>query len=43
MTEKQVVCPHCGHHTLYKPQGWVEGGPLVCANPWCDSNFPPDG
>ena len=33
-------CPFCGHHTLYRPEGWVEGGPLVCANPLCESNFP---
>lgn len=35
------VCPYCGHHTVYKPDGWVEGGPLACANPYCDTNHPP--
>ena len=34
----QIVCPYCGHSTLFKPEGWVEGGPLMCANPMCDSN-----
>lgn len=33
-------CPVCGHHTLYRPEGWIEGGPAMCANPWCDSNHP---
>jgi len=36
-----VPCPYCGHHTLYRPEGWVEGGPLACANPFCDTNNPP--
>lgn len=36
-----VPCPYCGHHTLYRPEGWVEGGPVACANPFCDSNQPP--
>jgi len=35
-----VPCPYCGHHTLYKPEGWVEGGPVMCANPMCDTNYP---
>jgi hypothetical protein len=34
------VCPYCGHTTLYKPEGWTWGGPLVCANPLCPSNEP---
>ena len=33
-------CPACGHHTLYRPDGWIVGGPVECANPMCDSNFP---
>jgi len=36
-----VACPFCGHHTLYKPRGWVAGEPVVCLNPFCDSNHPP--
>lgn len=35
-------CPYCGEHTLYRPPGWVEGGPVACANPWCDSDMPPE-
>lgn len=34
-------CPYCGHHTLYRPEGWIVGGPVMCANPLCDSNIPP--
>lgn len=40
--DQSPVCPYCGHHTLYKVDGWVEGGPMSCANPMCDSNHPPD-
>jgi hypothetical protein len=36
-----VPCPYCGHHTLFRPEGWVEGSPVLCANPYCDSNHPP--
>ena len=36
-----MACPYCGMHTLYKPDGWVEGGPVLCANPNCDANHPP--
>lgn len=36
-----VPCPHCGHHTLCKPEGWAPGYPVVCSNPWCPSNLPP--
>ncbi len=42
VTDYNPVCPHCGHHTVYKPAEWVEGGPLMCANPMCDSNHPPE-
>jgi len=35
-------CPYCGHHTLYKPEGWIDGGPVLCANPMCDTNHPPE-
>lgn len=35
-----VPCPECGHHTLYRPEGWEIGGPAMCANPDCDSNHP---
>lgn len=34
-------CPWCGHHTLYKPEDYINGGLVMCANPWCDSNHPP--
>lgn len=37
-----VPCPHCGHHTLYRPEGYTEGGPVMCANACCDSNHPPE-
>lgn len=40
MTGIAVPCPYCGHHTLYYPEGWVDGGPVMCANPFCDSNHP---
>ena len=39
-TGVSAPCPYCGMHTLYKPDGWVEGGPVLCANPHCDSNHP---
>lgn len=32
------VCPYCGHHTLYRPEGWQ--GWVRCANPLCESNYP---
>lgn len=35
-----VPCPSCGHHTLYRRQGWIKGAPAVCANPDCDTNHP---
>lgn len=37
-----VPCPACGHHTLYRPDGWIAGGPVACANPGCDTNHPPE-
>jgi len=39
-SEYSPVCPYCGHTTIYKPKGWVVGGPLACANPFCETNYP---
>jgi hypothetical protein len=31
-------CPYCGHHTLFRPEGWAPGYPIECANPLCETN-----
>ena len=40
VNRKATACPICDMDTLYRPDGWVEGGPLECSNPECPSNVP---